>query len=491
MNGSARRPNHARRVWIGLLLALLLWLGPERVEAQPLGTLLVQSNNSTNAPPPLVPVEGDLLQFLDGSSLHGHLASVDTNRGVAWRHPDAAGAIEFRPANLAWIRFDQALPVTNRVPPDCRFQFHNGDEIPGKLTFLDGDQVEFQTWFGGRLQTSRQKLASLQFSAHGFDVLYEGPNGMEDWKLGRGQAPAWQFRDGSLIARTVGTIGRDFQLPDRSSFSFDLAWSGQFNLMITYYTSALDRFDYTTSSYMFSIGYGYLSLQRIQANLGTAIIGQMLLQEMQRKNRMRLEFRASRPDQRIAVLVDGVLVHQWQDPQGFAGAGTGVAFFSQQTGPSVRISNIRLSEWDGRLDADTASVTNSAPMATDQTLLVNHDRAQGPVQSIRDGKVAVQVGTSTLKIPMSRVTQVKLSGGSTNSLPRDPWQIRAYFAHGGTVAFRLERWTATEITGFNDNFGRFSFDPRSVRQLQFNLERSDHLEEAHEETSDEFWDDHE
>ncbi len=453
------------------------------------GLLITAPRPGVEATPAPV-AEGDLLQFLDGSSLHGRLEAVDPARGVVWRHPAARGPIEFRPANLAWIRFEHALPVTNRVVPDCRFRFHNGDEIPGRLVSLDGEKVEFQTWFGGRLQAARSTVDRLLFSSRGFDVLYEGPNGMEDWKQGKGVA-AWQFRDGALTARTVGSIGRDFKLPERSALSFDLAWNGQFNLMVTYYTSVLDRFDYTSSSYMFSIGYGYLSLQRIQANFGTAIMGQVLLQDMQRRNRMRLELRASRPEQTIAVLVDGVLVQKWHDMQGFAGAGTGVAFFAQQNGPSVRVSNLRLTEWDGRFEADVLVRTNEPPPTSDLTFLVNGDRAQGAIRSIRDGKVGLMLGERALDIPLGRVTHVVLSGGVTNTAPRDPWEIRAFFAHGGTLAFTLDRWSEGEMGGRNGNFGAFTFDPRSVRQLQFNLDRSGKADRVGEAGAEEYWDEDE
>jgi hypothetical protein len=440
-------------------------------------------------PSPQVPPSapgGDLLLFLDGSSLHGRLQAIQPSRGVTWKHPDARQLIELRHTNLAWIRFEHSLPITNRILPDCRFRFRNGDEIPGRLTGMDAGHVEFQTWFGNRIRAPRGSLHSLTFSARGYDVLYEGPNGMEDWKQSRGQ-PAWQFRDGAFIARSVGTIGRDFNLPDRSSFSFDIAWNNPFNLMVTYYTSAVDRFDYTTSSYMVSIGYGYISIQRVQPGAGSAMLGQVLLQDMRLHTRMRVELRASRPDNLVALLVDGVLVNKWKDPSGFAGGGPGIAFLAQQNGPSVRVSNIRLAEWDGRFEFDTTPGGNQPPAAADQTFLVNHDRALGNIGAIQDGKMSVALGTGTINIPLTRVTHVLFAAGTNAPPSHHPWDIRGYFAHGGRVSFQLDEWTEARVTGHNASLGTFAFDTRSLRQMQFNLDRSDRLDQSKDESGDDFW----
>src|SRR5262249_55713690 len=69
--------------------------------------------------PPVVGV----LEFLDGASLHGRLRSMGPERGVAWEHPEAKQVIEFRPANLASIVFDNVKPIETPSKPTCRFRF--------------------------------------------------------------------------------------------------------------------------------------------------------------------------------------------------------------------------------------------------------------------------------------------------------------------------------------------------------------------------------
>jgi hypothetical protein len=74
------------------------------------------------------PASWDLLQFLDGSTLHGKLRSMLNGNGVRWEHPDARQPIDFKLSNLAWIRFENPKPVAPEIKPTCRFRFNNGDE---------------------------------------------------------------------------------------------------------------------------------------------------------------------------------------------------------------------------------------------------------------------------------------------------------------------------------------------------------------------------
>src|SRR5688572_20250014 len=117
-----------------------------------------------------------LLQMFDGSSLHGTLESISTQQGVAWAFPAAQGPLVLRPDNISGIRFESVVSTNRENKPTCRFRFHNGDEILGDLVGIDSENATIQSWFGGHLKAPKQAFSSLQFSAHGFKVLYEGPN---------------------------------------------------------------------------------------------------------------------------------------------------------------------------------------------------------------------------------------------------------------------------------------------------------------------------
>jgi hypothetical protein len=109
------------------------------------------------------------------------------------------------------------------------------------------------------------------------------------------------------------------------------------------YTEVTDRYDYSTSSYMFYLSPGYVTVQRVQAGGGVLPMGHAQIPSMLKRNKIHLEVRANRPEATLALLADGVLVQRWKDNGGFVAKGTGVVFFSQLDGPTMKISNIKVS----------------------------------------------------------------------------------------------------------------------------------------------------
>ena len=103
--------------------------------------------------------------------------------------------------------------------------------------------------------------------------------------------------------------------------------------------------------------------------------------------------------------------------------------------------------------------------------LVNKDKVSGKLEKLHDNLLTVATGQGSLDIPLSRVSQISLGNPTTTSPPDKPWELRAYFAGGGTVSFELEQWQHGKVWGRSTNFGQIDFDPQFVRQLQFNLAR--------------------
>ena len=444
----------------------------------------LSSPSSANTAAPRAASNNDLLQFLDGSSVHGRLQSATAGARLAWEHPDARGPIQFRPTNIAWIRFEKAKPVAAQSQPGCRFRFNNGDEVFGNVISIDDDALSFETWFGGSLKAPRRALQQMVFLSKGFSISYEGPTSEEGWVHGK-TPHTWQYRDGALIANGAGTLGRDFKLTGSSSLSFDLAWNGHFSLILALYTPVLDRFDYSSSSYMFYLSPGYVTLQRVQGGSGAMNLGQAQIAEMGRKTRLRMEIRANKEDGTLGLLVDDRLVQRWKDSAGFVGQGSGVVFFAQLDGPSIKISNIKVAQWEGQYGME--SMTN-APLKDDLVFLVNKDRVTGKVQALKNGALTMLVGQTSLDIPAARVSQVTLATPIANLPPRAPWEVRAYFAGGGAVSFDLTEWKAGRVTGKSENFGAVGFDPQYIRQLQFNLDRSRPGSDTTEVLDDVVWD---
>ncbi|MBC8245769.1 MAG: hypothetical protein H8E20_15435 [Verrucomicrobia bacterium] len=461
MNGNPAQPTRRFRRALGLA-AIALGLG------QPLG----QAAGGD-----------DLVRFLDGSMLHGELQQVRLDTGVRWARTDLTQPVDFRPDNMAWIRFEGARPVERQREPSVHIRFHNGDEVLGNLIALDEQRVRFSTWFNEQLSAPRDGLQSLAFLSPGFRILYEGPTTLDGWKLGR-DPKAWKYRDGVFISEGVGVLGRDFGLKGSSRIEFDLQWNGTFSLIVPVYTKTLDRFDYRSNSYMFYISRGYVSLQRVQNGAGVRNLGQGQIPEMQSKNRVQVELRINKEKAEMELYIDRKLVRKWRDTNGFAATGSGMAFFSQLNGPIVRVSNLRVSAWDGQSDPVQLAVNDHAE---DMVFLKNRDEVPGKLKSM-DGRTVVinSLGTD-LAIPLERITRVALTKPEAKPGAKRPWEVRAHFAGGAAVSFDLNQWDGTTLTGRSRNFGPVTFDSKYIRRLQFNLGTSQKTSETNVGAANPLW----
>jgi hypothetical protein len=220
---------------------------------------------------------------------------------------------------------------------------------------------------------------------------------------------------------------------------------------------------------MFYLSPGYVTLQRVQGGAGAMNLGQAQITEMNRRNKVHVDIRANKEDSALAMFVDNRLVQRWKDTVGFVGRGSGAVLFAQLDGPSIRISNLKVAHWEGDLNLEP--LTN-APATDDLVYLVNHDRVNGRIQGVQDGRLTVTpAGQNALDIPIARVSQITLGAPLTNSPTLGSWQVRAFFAGGGVVSFDLAEWSKERVAGISRNFGPVDFDPQFIRQLQFNLDR--------------------
>lgn len=412
---------------------------------------------------PDIMATGDILEFSDGSILHGLLKEADRGEGVRWSHPDMLKDATFRPDHLQSIRFQSATPSTRSTPMPNRFHFRNGDELLGELLSLDEKSARLNTRFAKNLRVERDSLESITFLSKHFNVLYEGPTGLDGWTSGR-TGQRWKYREGAFFTEHVGSIGRNFDLPATSSIEFDIAWEGQLGLIVQAYTDNVDRFDYSSSSYMFYINANSIGLQRVSPETGISNMGNVQLPRSANRNQFRLEIRANREEATIAIYVDGNFLNKWRDNSGFAGKGSGALFFSQHEGPKLRISNLKVSEWDGSFDNSIAETS----LMQDTLFLANRDKVDGNVIGLQNGKLKITTDDTPLEIPVARITHIQFaSGPSKSDDPISPWQVRASLGGGEKLSFELTRWSTNTVTGTNSSFGKIEFSSASIRQLQF------------------------
>jgi hypothetical protein len=408
-----------------------------------------------------------LLQFFDGSSLHGQLTRMSRESGILWQHPFADKPLELKPDNLSWIRFPSSQALRPEAKPTCRFRFRNGDEVFGSLIQVDQDKIELRTWFGDHLAARRHTVKSVVLLSPDFAVLYEGPTSLEGWIQGR-QPGRWEYHTGAFVCNNVALLGRDLKLSRPVSVSFDLAWTSQFSLTIALYASVFDRLDYSTNTYHVYLAPGFVSAQRVIAGRGSSTLGQAQVPSLLNANKAHFDIRVDKEEGSLAVWVDGLPVQHWKDDQPSGSQGTGITIYSQMDGPTIRLSNLIIAEGTGQLENPDET---KAPLKEDIVHFVNHDKATGTLHGIRDGKLSFAAAQAEFQVPMQRVTQIVFRDAGAQEAPRGPWEVRAYLAGGGALSFVLDRWDEKLVAGTSANFGRLTFSPRSIRQLQFNLDR--------------------
>jgi hypothetical protein len=419
----------------------------------------------------------DSVLFRNGDFLVGRLESIDRENGILWQRTDALNKFQFSPARVSQLDFGGAdsadvPPSTNR----CAFHLQNGDQFHGDLVSYDGEKVVIDTWFAGRLELPKSAVALIVPLGLPKPTLFAGPSGVEGWTMGKVSAQAlvesgeWIYSNGAFYAMKSASIARDLKLPDSASLQFDLEWRGFFHVAVALYSSYLHPINLANKETEPQFG-GFYSLQLnpfsanllpVKQNEPLRYLGQASLQQLAQTNSAHVDIRVSKSKKLIALMINGTLVKQWNDDE-FSGTGTGVRFVHQGQG-AVKLSNIRVTEWDGVFEEPVAVTPNKAQ---DTARLKNGDRVIGSVKGIRDGKLSIEGAGTVLDVPLTRVKQVELMSPIVPVKPRAEG-VRAFFASGlGSLTFSLERWTPEEISASSENFGQAKIKPNAFSRIVF------------------------
>jgi hypothetical protein len=473
---------------------------------------------STNASPPPAPIAAndvpeapaDALLLRNGDRLFGKLLAIDSQATIRWQHPDAAQPIEFKPETVSQIDFPaQHLPA---APSDtaCKIHLGEGGLLQGSLVSCDAESVVLDTWYAGRLTIARNAIQSLSVSSAS-TTSFDGITTMEGWTQGSaaaafaGEAGQWTYRNGGFYASKAASIARDLALPDVAEIEFDLAWKGALNLAIALYTDSLQPILLSNKEngpdfggfYSLRIQSVFMQLMRITKHdpLNQASLGDLVVPSLSQSNRIHMDLRASKPQHSIALFIDGALIKQWIDPAGFAGEGKGVRFVQNPPGGAVRISNLRVSHWDGIFeDTRPADVDPSR----DTAWLSDGSVLTGAIESIANGKLTVQTAKEKVEVPLARLREVmfaqhtgkapangpvsfravpgtgpalnyqwQLAQPGGKSAPENSGNTRASFAQGGIVTFQLDSWSPEGVLAHSSAFGKARFNPAAFVRFQF------------------------
>jgi hypothetical protein len=419
----------------------------------------------------------DGIFFRNGDVLYGQLLSVDGQKSVRWRHPDSTQPIDFKADAVAQIDFPTPTNSATLSNSTCKLVLANGDSLNGELISCDRDALTIQTWYAGRLKIPRNSLQTLAFIPSS-PAVFAGITGLEGWTQDStaGSLPGdngkWIYRNGAFYASKTASIARDVKLPDVSEIQFDLAWKGTLNLAVALYTDSLRPVMLTSKDNGPAFG-GFYSLRfqtssvdlwPIKKGEPFRPLGQLFIPSLITMDRVHVDLRVSKPRHRFALYLDDTPVKEWDDPTGFVGEGTCLRFV-QNPGGSVKLSNLRVAQWDGIFEEE------SGAEATDTT----HDilwpadgiKITGSIDSIVDGKLSAHTTNGLVELPLEKIKAVDFAHRPVPPAQVQVSVVKATFAQGGDLTFILESWRPDEIIAHSPDLGKIRINPAAFIRLQF------------------------
>jgi hypothetical protein len=431
-----------------------------------------------HAQAPLTNLPSDCLFFRNGDTLYGKLVAVDPPDLVRWQHPDVSDPIDFNADRVLQIDFPQQSSPARHLDFPCSITLANGDALSGNFVSCDRQTVILDTWYAGLLQLPRRGVLSVAFVSRA-PALFDGITGMDGWTRGKGveafsgNAGDWVYRHGGFYADKPASIARDVKLPPLADIEFDLAWKGTLNLAVALYTDSLQPILLTEKDKGPDFGGFYslrflnsvfITLWPIRKNEPQRTLGDLVVPSLNNKDRVHVGVRASKEDRRIALYLDGSLVRDWIDPAGFVGEGTGVRFVQNSTSP-VKLSNLRVTKWNGVLDqGDTVSTEDPAH---DTVSVDSGAKVSGAVDTIARGRISLLTTNGMTPIALTRANAIEFARARSQPFKPAAGSVRATFAQGGVVTFELLSWRPDGVVVVSPDFGKATFDPAAFSRLQF------------------------
>lgn len=443
--------------WLAVALAAGAGLKVEGDEGKggPAIAVPAPANGPAEAPPDPF---GSVLVFQNGDQLHGQLAAIPGDGTLLWRRQDSPQPLVFRLDTIYGIKL-------LRVPPGpdlagTRLVLTNGDALPGQVQALAADSLRLATAYGGELAVRRAMVASLHpAAAMARSYVYEGPGDLRTWTISQGD---WVVRRGVLTG--FGRIGTDAKLPGKCRLAFDIRWPGRYtNFTLALFCEDLRNFYF--DAYHLTFGNTAVALQRRTRNQGSLNLGQVEVPAFANRSKARLELLINQEESKFALLVNGDLLKEWTDPQGWAAKGTGLVFSAHDSNARIGIANLTAANWDGKLGALVPVEAGTQDMVQ----FTNFDRITGDALGIADGQLAFKTPYATLQIPLERIETAALRRDQAQRARRYAEDVELYFPTGDRCTLRLKALEDHRIIGYSENLGEVKVDLAAFTGIRFNL----------------------
>ncbi|MEN9975074.1 MAG: hypothetical protein RLZZ282_1080 [Verrucomicrobiota bacterium] len=423
-----------------------------------------------------------MVRFANGDQLGGAVVALVGDL-LIWRSSSLERSHSFFQKNVIDLLLPSA-PLENVEKYEAMLKLTNGDSLSGQLSSVTDEALVLDTRYAGRMTINRLMVAEVKITGKSAFVFL-GPTGLDQWEQAE-EKPAWTYRRGAFRSQGEGSIARDGLLTDACSITFDVAWKGDaLGFKVTVFSDNPTS-DGSSSGYDISFQRGsvYLKNNKTQSFLGSASTHSLM-----EKDRARIEIRASLKSGKVCLMIDERVVEVWTDPEVAKGKFGQCLQFSATSSSPLRVSRIGVTPWDGVVDQvpepqngilrqfnlrglsedEAKPAPTRAAAMPGRMELANGDSLMGEVGSINEGIIAVKTPLGEVKIPMERFRIVALKQVELERCKRRNGDIRAWFADGSSLVFRLDGMSDGSLIGSSQNFGSATFKITAFNRIEFNI----------------------
>jgi hypothetical protein len=408
----------------------------------------------------------DAITLLNDDVLHGALMAIaPSGTGVSWKHPNAKAVIDFDVKSIDGIELGDRSSV-DAAAGSAEVQLTNGDILTGSLKALTADALKLSTWYAGDMNIKRVMITRIRPNSALSDVIYQGPTDIAKWTHKNTQSqPSWQYKDGGLYAIQSNPIGRQIPgMPDKARIEFNVAWRGYPQFYFSFFSDNVQQ--YSGNCYLLQVSGQSVYMQRYSSNSGSQNLGNANVERFQQPTIKSAKFTllVDKPERKIVLLIDDEIVRQWTDPNPFGGLGNGI-LFQPQTQGNLKVSDISVRAWDGKMPA----AEDDVELDEDRIAFINNDKVSGQIQTITDGQVTFATEYATLDVPVTRIAEIGFSPERAQRARRNKHDILASFKGSGQITLNLDSINAGTLSGKSENFGDVKLPMRAFSGIEFNI----------------------
>jgi hypothetical protein len=129
----------------------------------------------------------------------------------------------------------------------------------------------------------------------------------------------------------------------------------------------------------------------------------------------------------------------------------------------LKISNLTVSQWDGRLDLQSPGNQNAN---TDFVRLLNRDAVTGSLSGLNGGVLQLTTPTGLLEVPLDRVEQIHLNQQGRELGKVAGGEGQGYFQKRGRLLLKIDQWEKNRMVAISPNLGRIDLDTTALRLVE-------------------------